>query len=176
MLVNILNEAGGLPTKNFTSGRMDWNENISGETMNATISERGGDGKVSHGCHAGCIIRCSQLYPDKKGKYITSGFEYETVWALGASACIKDLDEIAYIDREMDDIGVDSIDTSVAIAVAMEGGLLPWGDGKAALDAVKQIAIPTPLGRILGGGAAIVGKLCGLFRVPVVKDQSNSRL
>jgi aldehyde:ferredoxin oxidoreductase len=172
VLVNILNEAGGLPTNNFTSGRADWHEAISGETMNSNIKERGGDGKVSHGCHAGCIIRCSQWYPDKQGKYITSGFEYETVWALGADACIKDLDEIAYIDREMDDIGVDSIDVSVAIALAMAGGLLPPGDGKAALDAVKQIAIPTPLGRIIGGGADIVGKLCGLFRVPTVKGQA----
>jgi len=172
VLVNIINEAGGLPAKNFTAGRIDWNDKISGETMNATITERGGEGKVSHGCHAGCIMRCSQWYPDKEGKYITSGFEYETVWALGADACIKDLDEIAYIDRAMDDVGVDSIEVSVAIATAMGGGLLPWGDGKATLDAVKQIATPTPLGRILGGGAAIVGKLCGMFRVPVVKDQA----
>lgn len=172
VLVNIINEAGGLPAKNFTSGRIDWNDKFSGETLNATITERGGDGKVSHGCHTGCIIRCSQWYPDKNGKYITSGFEYETVWALGADAGIKDLDDIAYLDRAMDDVGVDSIDVSVAIATAMEGGLLPWGDGKAALAAVKEIATPTPLARILAGGTAIVGKVCGLFRVPVVKDQA----
>ncbi|MBP2641554.1 MAG: aldehyde ferredoxin oxidoreductase [Firmicutes bacterium] len=172
VLINIVNEAGGLPARNFTSGRIDFNDKISGETMNATITERGGEGKVSHGCHAGCIMRCSQWYPDQDGKYITSGFEYETVWALGADAGIQDLDDIAYLDRAMDDVGVDSIDVSVAIATAMEGGLIPWGDGKAALDIVKQIAVPTPLGRILGGGTAIVGKLCGLFRVPVVKDQA----
>ncbi|MHC1746489.1 MAG: aldehyde ferredoxin oxidoreductase C-terminal domain-containing protein [Negativicutes bacterium] len=172
VLINIVNEAGGLPARNFTSGRIDFNDKISGETMNATITERGGEGKVSHGCHAGCIMRCSQWYPDQDGKYITSGFEYETVWALGADAGIQDLDDIAYLDRAMDDVGVDSIDVSVAIATAMEGGLIPWGDGKAALDIVKQIAVPTPLGRILGGGTSIVGKLCGLFRVPVVKDQA----
>ena len=172
VLVNILNEAGGLPANNFTSGRIDHNDNISGETLNANITERGGDGKISHGCHAGCIIKCSQWYPDKQGKYITSGFEYETIWGLGADAGIKDLDEIAYIDRAMDDIGVDSIETAVAVATAMEGGLLPWGDGEAVLDAVKQIAVPTPLGRILGSGTSVVGKVCGLFRTPVVKDQA----
>jgi len=172
VLVNIVNEAGGLPAKNFTTGRIDWNDKISGETMNANITARDGEGKVAHGCHPGCIIRCSQWYPDKEGKYITSGFEYETIWALGADAGIQDLDEIAYIDREMDDVGVDSIDVGVAIATAIEGGLLPWGDGKAALDAVKQIAVPTPLGRIIGGGTDIVGKVCGLFRVPVVKGQA----
>lgn len=171
VLVNILNEAGGLPAYNFTAGRIDHSDDISGETLNATITERGGDGKVAHGCHAGCIIRCSQWYPDKQGKYITSGFEYETIWGLGADSGIKDLDDIAYIDREMDDIGVDSIEIAVAVATAMEGGLIPWGDGKAVLDAVKQIAIPTPLGRILGGGTSVVGKVCGLYRTPVVKDQ-----
>lgn len=171
VLVNILNEAGGLPANNFTAGRIDHNEIICGETLNATITERGGEGKVSHGCHPGCIIKCSQWYPDKQGKYITSGFEYETIWGLGSDAGIKDLDAIAYIDREMDDIGIDSIETAVAVATAMEGGLLPWGDGEAVLEAVKQIAVPTPLGRILGGGTAIVGKVCGLYRTPVVKDQ-----
>jgi Aldehyde:ferredoxin oxidoreductase len=172
VLVNIINEAGGLPANNFTSGRIEHHDNISGETMNANISERGGEGKVSHGCHAGCVIRCSQWYPDKQGKFITSGFEYETIWGLGADAGIKDLDIIAYIDRAMDDVGIDSIETAVAVATAMEGGLLPWGDGEAVLDAVKQMAVPTILGRLLGSGTSVVGKACGLFRVPVVKDQA----
>jgi len=172
VLVNILNEAGGLPTKNFTTARADWADAIGGETMNANIKARGGDGKVAHGCHAGCIIRCSQWYPDKNGKYITSGFEYETAWALGADGMIKDLDMIAYADRAMDDVGVDSIDVSVAVATAMAGGLLPWGDGEAALEAIKGIAKPTLLGRILGAGTATVGKVCGMFRVPVVKGQA----
>lgn len=172
VLINILNEAGGLPANNFTSGRIEHNDNISGETLNATITERGGDGKVSHGCHAGCVIRCSQWYPDKQGKYITSGFEYETIWGLGADAGIKDLDAIAYIDRAMDDVGVDSIETAVAIATAMEGGLLEWGDGVTALEIVKDMAKPTPLARLIAGGCAVVGKVCGLYRTPVVKDQA----
>lgn len=172
VLVNIINEAGGLPANNFTSGRIDHNDNISGETVNATITERGGAGKVSHGCHPGCIMRCSQWYTDKDGKYITSGFEYETIWGLGADAAIKDLDDIAYIDRAMDDMGVDSIETAVAVATAMEGGLIPWGDGKAVLDIVKGIAKPTPLARIIAGGCETVGKVCGLYRVPVVKGQA----
>ena len=172
VLVNILNEAGGLPSYNFTSGRIDHNDNISGETMNATITERGGEGKVSHGCHKGCVIRCSQWYTDKEGKYITSGFEYETIWGLGADAGIEDLDAIAYIDRAMDDVGVDSIETAVAVATAMEGGLIPWGDGKTVLEIVKDMAKPTPLARIIAGGAGAVGSLCGLYRTPVVKNQA----
>ena len=109
ILVNILNEAGGLPTRNFTTGQFEFHDNISGETMHDLIVARGG--KPKHGCHAGCIIQCSQVYPDKEGKYLTSGFEYETIWGMGADCCVTDLDDIATADSIMDDIGVDSIET-----------------------------------------------------------------
>jgi aldehyde:ferredoxin oxidoreductase len=39
------------------------------------------------------------------GAYTTSGFEYETVWGLGADAMIEDLDDIARYDHIMDEIG-----------------------------------------------------------------------
>ncbi|MEG6521500.1 aldehyde ferredoxin oxidoreductase family protein [Desulfotomaculum sp. 1211_IL3151] len=170
VLVNILNEAGGLPTKNFRTGRNEWANNIGGETMSATIEARGG--KVSHGCHAGCVIRCSQHYHDKEGKYLTSGFEYETIWALGANACIDNLDAIAECDRLMDDIGIDSIETSVTVGVAMEAGIIPWGDAVGAIDLIKQIGEGTALGRIIGNGAAFTGQAFGVARVPVVKKQA----
>jgi aldehyde:ferredoxin oxidoreductase len=172
VLVNLLNEAGGLPAENFTKGSIEHNDIISGETMSATITERGGEGKVSHGCHQGCIIQCSQWYVDKKGKYVTSGFEYETIWGLGADADIRDLDLIAYIDRAMDDVGIDSIETAVAVAMAMEGGMIKWGDGEAVLQIVKDMAKPTPTARLIASGCSVVGKALGLYRVPVVKDQA----
>jgi len=96
--------------------------------MHATITARGG--QPTHGCHPGCQIQCSQIYNDKDGKYLTSGFEYETIWGLGADCCIEDLDDIAEADHIMDDIGVDSIETAVMFGVAMEAGVLPFGDGK----------------------------------------------
>ena len=174
VLVNILNEAGGLPAKNFTSGQIEHNENISGETLNAIITERGGEGKIAHGCHRGCVMRCSQWYPDEDGEYITSGFEYETIWALGADSDMKNLDDIAYIDRAMDDVGVDSIEIGTAIGTAMEGGLIQWGDAKKALEIVTDMgsAEPGHLSMIIAAGTETVGKICGLFRVPVVKGQS----
>jgi aldehyde:ferredoxin oxidoreductase len=170
VLVNILNEAGGLPTRNFTYGQFDGHESICGETMHDTIVARGG--KPRHGCHAGCVIQCSQVYNDQDGKYLTSGFEYETIWGLGANCCIKDLDDIAKADSIMDDLGIDSIETAVAFGVAMEAGLLPWGDGKAVLRILEEEVRPgTPLGRIIGSGAGSVGRTYGMTRVPVVKNQ-----
>ena len=170
VLVNILNEAGGLPTRNFTSGQYAAHDKISGETMHDTIVKRGG--VPTHACHPGCQIQCSQIYNDKDGKYLTSGFEYETIWGLGADCCIEDLDDIATADHIMDDIGVDSIETAVMFGVAMEAGVLPFGDGKGVVRMLRdEIGKGTPLGRVLGGGAGQLGRIYGMTRVPVVKNQ-----
>ena len=171
VLVNIINEAGGLPTRNFSSGQFEGAEKISGETMLELMEERGG--KNRHGCHPGCVIRCSQVYNDADKKYLTSGFEYESIWAMGADCCVDNLDQIAEADRLMDDIGIDTIETSVTFGVAMEGGLLPFGDGAGILKMIKDdIGMGTPLGRLLGSGAGSVGKAYGVTRVPVVKNQA----
>ncbi len=171
VLVNIINEAGALPTRNFTTGQFVGHEEISGETMYDTIVAR--DGKPKHNCHAGCVINCSQIYNDKDKQYKTSGFEYESIWALGADCCVDNLDHIAEADYIMDDLGVDTIETSVAFGVAMEGGLLEFGDGAGVLRILSEdIGKGTPLGRIMGGGAGNVGRAFGVTRVPVVKNQA----
>jgi len=172
VLVNILNESGGLPTRNFREGQFAGAEKISGETVRETIIKR--NGKPNHACHAGCVIQCSQVYNDKNGNYVTSGFEYETIWGFGANCCIDDLDIIAEADHLLDDIGVDSIETAVAMGVAMEAGIIPFGDGPGALKLLKEIGEGTPMGRILGSGAGAVGKAYGVSRVPVVKNQGLS--
>lgn len=170
VLVNIVDAVGGLPTHNFRSGHFDKHEKISGEKMAEMISDRGG--KVKHGCHAGCVMQCSQVFVDKDGEYVTSGFEYETVWAMGAHCCIADLDILAKADNVMDDIGVDSIEMSVTMGLAMEAGIIEFGDGPGLLKLLDEVKYGTPVGRILGSGAAITGKVYGLTRVPVVKDQA----
>ncbi len=170
VLVNILSEAGGLPTRNFSSGRFEGANDIGGETMSGVIKERGG--KVGHGCSPGCLIRCSQIYKDKKGDVLTGGFEYESIWSMGANCGINDLDDIAMMNRLCDDYGLDTIDVGVALAVAMEAGVLKFGDSKGAIALLKEIGKATPMGRILGAGAAITGKVFGMRRVPAVKGQA----
>jgi aldehyde:ferredoxin oxidoreductase len=170
VLTNIINEAGGYPTKNFMWGRFDTCQKISGETEAETETARGG--VATHGCHRGCVIRCSGTYMDKDGHYLTKQPEYETIWAHGGNCGIDDLDAIAMLDRLDDDYGLDTIEMGATIAVAMEGGLAKFGDAKAAIDLVKEVGKGTPLGRILGNGAEVTGKVLGVERVPVVKGQA----
>jgi aldehyde:ferredoxin oxidoreductase len=170
VLVNVVNEAGGLPTKNFREGRFEHAQEISGEKVAELIEERGG--VTTEGCHPGCVIKCSNVYNDKAGKVLTTGFEYETIWAMGAHSLIKDIDDIAMLDRLCDDFGLDTIETGVAIGIAMEGGMLDWGDGKGAIDLLKKVGAKAYEGKILGNGAKFVGDTLGVDRIPVAKNQS----
>jgi aldehyde:ferredoxin oxidoreductase len=170
ILANILNEAGGYPTNNFLLGRFAGTSKISGETEAELEKTRGG--VPTHGCHRGCVIQCSGIYMDKDGKYLTKQPEYETVWAHGANCGIDDLDAIAMMDRLDDDYGLDTIEMGATIGVAMEAGLAKFGDADAAIRLIKEVGKGTDLGRILGNGAAITGKLFGVERVPVVKNQA----
>jgi aldehyde:ferredoxin oxidoreductase len=170
VLTNILNEVGGYPTYNFKQGRFDGASKISGETQAETETKRGAN--PTHGCHRGCVIQCSGTYNDKDGHFLTKQPEYETIWAHGGNCGIDDLDKIAMMDFLDDNYGVDTIELGATIAVAMEAGVAKFGDADAAINLIKEVGKGTHLGRILGSGAAVTGKVFGVERVPVVKGQA----
>jgi aldehyde:ferredoxin oxidoreductase len=170
ILVNIINEAGALPTKNFRSGRFDGAAKISGEALTETIKAR--KGQYKHGCHTGCVIQCSQVYNDKNGDFLTTGFEYETIWGFGANILVDNLDDIAMMDRTCDEKGMDTIEMANTIAMAMEAGIVAWGDGKGVIELLKKVGTADPLGRILGNGTVFTAQAFGVDRVPVVKRQA----
>ena len=169
-LVAAVNSTGAFPSYNATQGVLEGWEQISGETLAKTISERGG--QTTHlGCSQ-CIIHCSNEYVDKKGKYMTASLEYETIWSMGGMTGINDLDVIARLDYLSDDIGLDTMNTGVALAVAMDAGHKKFGDGQAAIEMMDEIARGTDFGKILGNGPEAVGKYFGHHRIPVAKHQS----
>ena len=169
-LVAPINSMGAFPSYNATKGIFDGWEKISGETLAQVIQDRGG--KTTHiGC-AQCIVHCSNEFVDKAGKYATASLEYETIWSMGGMTGIDDLDTIARLDYLCDDIGLDTMSTGVAIAVAMDAGHKKFGDGQAAIEMVEEIGNDTEFGRILGNGPAAVGRHFSHARVPVVKGQS----
>ena len=172
VLVNIINEAGAYPTRNFREGRFEGAAKTSGETIAEICKKRGGVGRMGHPCHPGCIIQCSNIYPKPDGTEHVSCIEYESDWAFGANCGIDDLDDIAELVRLANDYGLDTIEAGGTIAVAMEAGLAEFGDGKKAIELMHEIAKGTPLGHILGNGAAVTGKTFGVVRVPGVKGQN----
>lgn len=165
---------GGLPTRGFSAGQFEGAERISGESLRERILARGGDGETTHACMPGCVIRCSNCYADVDGTKIVSPVEYETIGLVGSNLGIDDLDMIARLNHEINDLGMDTIEIGAALGVAAEAGLMEFGDGPRALELVQEIRRNSPLGRVIGHGAAMVGKVFGVQRVPVVKGQAIS--
>jgi aldehyde:ferredoxin oxidoreductase len=173
ILVNILNEAGGYPTRNFREGRFEGAAATSGEALFETNKKRLGKELYNHACHPGCVIQCSNTYYDEQGNEIVSCIEYESTWALGANCGIDNLDAIGKLIWLCNDLGIDTIETGGTLAVAMDAGLLPFGDWQGAIRLLdEEIRKGTPLGRILGNGAAFTGKAFGWHRIPGVKGQN----
>ena len=173
ILVNIINEAGGFPTRNFREGRFEGAAKISGEAIFEGNKKRLGKELYNHACHPGCVIQCSNTYYDEQGNEIVSCIEYETTWALGANCGIDNLEAIGKLTWLCNDLGLDTIEAGGTIAVAMEGGLLEFGDWEGAIRLLdEEVRKGTPLGHIIGNGAATTGKVFGVVRVPGVKGQN----
>jgi aldehyde:ferredoxin oxidoreductase len=172
VLINIMNEAGGLPTKNFSSGRFDEAPNIAGEAIFEGNQERTGKELYNHACSPGCIIQCSNTWHKPDGTELVSCVEYESAWALGADCGIGDLDNVAELIRLCNEYGLDTIETGTTLGVAMEAGLAEFGDGKKAIELLHEMGKGTPLGRILGVGTDGAAKVLGVVRSPTVKGQS----
>ena len=174
-MANMCNGFGGLPTRNFSEGTFEHVEKIGGEQLRSILLERGGVSKTTHACMAGCAIRCSNVFADQTGeKVIVAPLEFETIGLMGSNLGIDSLDVIAEMNREVNDLGLDSIEIGAALGVLCEAGLMSFGDGDRALELIAEIRAKTPLGWILGNGAATTGQVYGIERVPVVKGQAIS--
>lgn len=172
VLINIMNEAGGLPTRNFSSGRFEGAAKTAGEAIFEGNKERLGKELYNHACSPGCIIQCSNTWHKPDGTEHASCVEYESDWALGANCGIDSLDDIAEMVHLCNAYGLDTIEAGTTLAVAMEAGVIPFGDGKKAIGLVQEMGKGTPLGRILGAGTEFTGKAYGITRIPTVKRQS----
>ncbi len=171
LLVNLINEAGALATKNYSLGRFDGAEKISGERIAELLKERP-EAQTEHRCMPGCVVGCSNIFTDATGKIVASGLEYETIAMMGSNCMIDDIDAVAAMNGVCNDVGVDTMDVGAAIAVCMEAGVIPWGDGAAALKLVEEIASGSDNGRMIGNGCKFAGEKLKVKRIPHVKGQS----
>jgi aldehyde:ferredoxin oxidoreductase len=123
----------------------------------------------------GCSIRCSNVFSNKDGnEEVVSPLEYETIGLMGSNLGIDNLDDIARLNWEVNDLGLDSIEIGAALGVAADGGLLQFGNTQEALVLLGEIRKGSVVGRMIGNGAALTGKVLGVRRVPVVKGQAMS--
>lgn len=166
------NSLNALPTRNFRQGYFESVDKIEGENLYKIICDRGGEGETTHSCMPGCVIKCSNVYPDESGVEMVAPLEYETIGLMGSNCGIGSLDEIARLNYICNDLGLDTIEMGAAIGVVMDQGMASFGDSKAAERLLHEVEEDTILGRVLGNGALITGRVLGSRRVPVAKGQA----
>ncbi|KKL95179.1 hypothetical protein LCGC14_1857210 [marine sediment metagenome] len=171
MFVDIDNERGSLPTHNHRAGSFEHKDMINANKLQEITQARVGKTGAGHSCMPTCVVKCSPVFYDKDGQYVTSGFEYETIAMLGANCGITDLDAIARMDRACDEYGFDTIEMGCTIGLLNDAGLFEFGDAARAEALVQEAAQGTDLGRIVGSGTANAAKTLGIDRVPVCKGQ-----
>ena len=120
-LVSSMQMRGLLATKNYTEGRFEHFHKVNGETLAEEYNT------VNKGCLS-CPIKCARTVT-VEGEDV-KGPELETLGLLGGGILNKDLYHILKWNKELDDLGLDTISASNTLAYAMEAnerGL--WNNG-----------------------------------------------
>jgi len=161
VLVNILNESGALPTRNFQDGHFPNADKIGGETLAANQLVR------PKGCFS-CIISCGRVTKVDNPLYagMGEGPEYETAWGFGADCDIDNLDAITKANFMCNEYGMDTIAMGATIACAMElyergyitkedtdGIDLTWGNVPAMVEMVRKTGEGEGFGKRLAEGS-----------------------
>jgi len=161
ILVNILNEHGGLPVKNFSEAAVFADaEKISGEYQAEKYLVR------NKSCF-GCTVGCGRVAKIPKGKFKSRGEgpEYEATWAFGADLYINDFEAVSKANYLCNELGLDPITMGGTLACAVEmyqKKLIPaedvevpltWGDGDLLVEMVKKTAYREGFGDKLAEGS-----------------------
>ena len=176
LVADITNLTGGLPVHNFREGQLVdpsiGTLKMGGDFIRDRNIERGG--QTTHACMPGCMIKCSNIYADEEGHEMVSPMEYETIGLLGTNCGLTDPDELAVLNADANDLGIDTIETGATFGLMMDSGLAKFGDMTFMIEGLKDIRKGNERGRLLAQGTARVGEHFNAQRIPVIKKQAIS--
>jgi len=109
-LVDIVNEMGIIPVKNFQEGQFEESSKINAGAVKAK--------KTRNRACLSCPLACGNL--TRAGESIVEGPEYETLSVAGSNCGIDDIEAIIRFNEACDNLGLDTISTGNIIAFAME--------------------------------------------------------
>jgi len=170
ILVNIINNAGILPFRNWQTGVNPDADKISGETLAEKYL-------IKNLSCWGCAIGCGRVTAVKQGCFqitYSEGPEYESIWALGNTTGVTELDAIVKANHLCDELGLDTISMGSTIACAMElrekgyisddvleGLDLRFGNAVAMVEAVWRTAYKAGFGKYLALGSKRLAEIFG---------------
>jgi aldehyde:ferredoxin oxidoreductase len=165
MMVAMLNNAGGFPTRYWSQGTMKGWEKIGADAMKEKLKP------VSRACKT-CFLGCGKLVEVQEGRHKglkLEGPEYETLYSFGGLCLIDDIEEIVHLNDLCDRLGLDTITAGNLCAFAIEASQrgvmeekLEYGDPDAVADLLGRISRREGIGDVLAGGIRHAAKKWGL--------------
>jgi len=164
-----VNEVGAFPTRNFQTSYFPKHKNINGEALVTKI-------KVTDKACYGCPIPCGKYSRVKKPEYEVhvEGPEYETIALIGGNTEIDNIEDCAYANYILDELGIDSISGGNVVGFAMEcfakgiiksedtnGRTLNFGSVDDFVWLSKDIAYRRGIGNVLADGVREAAKVFG---------------
>ena len=128
-MIDMMQEFGGLPTRNFNEVQFDGTGNINPAAMERA-NARGHVNLITNKACFGCTIACGRIaHIDKdhftivnrpEYRHASGGLEYETAYAFGPVVCVDDIDALTFAGYLMNEHGMDPISFGATLAAAME--------------------------------------------------------
>jgi aldehyde:ferredoxin oxidoreductase len=176
VLMNVINEAGALPTRNGRDVQFEGAHAISAEAMATPRKSDGKKNLLTNQACFGCTIACGRISKidekhfsiQNKPQYwhASGGLEYEAAWALGAATGVSDLEALTFANFVCNEQGIDPISFGATVGAAMElyemgilkpdqvGFELKFGSAEALCKAAELVGKAEGFGKELGQGSA----------------------
>jgi len=194
VLMSVINEVGGLPTRNHQDNQFEGAKDIGAEAM---AKPRDTDGKkhlVTNQACFGCTIACGRISKMDEGHFTienkpqyrgaNGGLEYEAAWALGAANGVNDLECLQYANLLCNEEGIDPISFGATVGAVMElygmgvltkeqiGIEAPFGSARALAFLAEETVNGRGFGKEIGQGSK---RLCTKYGHPELSMSSKGQ-
>ncbi len=194
VLMSVINEVGGLPTRNHQDNQFEGAKDIGAEAM---AKPRESDGKkhlVTNQACFGCTIACGRISKMDEGHFTienkpqyrgaNGGLEYEAAWALGAANGVNDLECLQYANLLCNEEGIDPISFGATVGAVMElygmgvltkeqiGIEAPFGSARALAFLAEETVNGRGFGKEIGQGSK---RLCTKYGHPELSMSSKGQ-
>ncbi len=170
MMVDILNKAGGFPSRYWSRGTVPQYENINAQSIRERCQSK------PKACRT-CFLACGKLVRVQQGRHkglTLEGPEYETIYAFGGLCMVDQIEEIIYLNDLCDRMGLDTMSSGNLAAFAIEAKRR----GKIDLDIdynqpdqiaalLKKIVLRQDIGGLLAEGIRSASEELGLEEIAV---------
>ena len=170
MMVDILNKAGGFPSRYWSQGSVEQCADINAQSIKDRCRPK------PRACRT-CFLACAKSVQVQQGRHQglkLEGPEYETIYAFGGLCMIDRIEEIVYLNDLCDRLGLDTMSSGNLAAFAIEAArrgridlAIDYNQPDQIAALLKKIVLRQGVGGLLADGIRPASEELGLEEIAV---------